>query len=86
MTVRVHPGAKRNAISGTHGDALKISLAAPPIDGRANAALIDFLAQRLNVPRLSIAFISGATSRTKVVRITGITAAEAEARLLSDLA
>jgi uncharacterized protein (TIGR00251 family) len=86
VTVRVHPGAICNAISGTHGDALKISLTAPPTDGRANAALIEFLAQRLGVPRLSVELIAGSASRTKVVRILGVTATEVEAQLLSDLA
>jgi uncharacterized protein len=86
LSVRVHPGAKRNAITGTHVDALKISLTTPPTDGRANAALIAFLAELLNIPRLSIELISGATNRSKTLRLTGITAAEAGARLLSDLA
>ena len=86
LSVRVHPGAKRNAITGTHADALKISLTTPPTDGRANQALIVFLAERLNIPRLSIELISGATNRSKTLRLTGITTAEAEACLLSDLA
>lgn len=86
LSVRVHPGAKRNAITGTHADALKISLTTPPTDGRANAALIAFLAELLDVPRGSIDLITGATNRSKTLRITGITAAEAEARLLTGLA
>ena len=86
LSVRVHPGAKRNAITGTHADALKISLTTPPTDGRANAALIAFLAERLNIPRASITLISGATNRSKTLRLTGITTAEAETRLLTDLA
>ena len=86
LTVRVHPGAKRNAITGTHNDALKISLTTPPTDGRANPALIAFLAERLDIPRLSIELISGAINRSKTLRLTGISAAEAEARLLTDLA
>lgn len=86
LSVRVHPGAKRNAITGTHGDALKISVTTPPSDGRANIALVAFLAERLDIPRMSIELISGSASRTKMLRITGITAAEAETRLLSDLA
>jgi hypothetical protein len=86
LSVRVHPGAKRNAITGTHADALKISLTTPPTDGRANAALIAFLADRLNIPRLSIELLTGATTRSKTLRLTGITTAEAESRLLTDLA
>lgn len=86
LSVRIHPGAKRNAITGTHADALKISLTASPTDGRANAALIAFLAERLSIPRASIEILSGQTSRSKTLRLTGITAAEAEARLLTHLA
>lgn len=86
LSVRVHPGAKRNAITGTHDGALKISLTAPPSDGRANAALIAFVAERLQIPRPSVELIAGATNRSKTLRLAGITAAEAEARLLSDVA
>lgn len=86
LSVRVHPSAKRNAVTGTHGDALKISLTTAPADGRANAALIAFLAERLGISRRSVELVTGATSRTKILRITGITAVEVEACLLSDLA
>lgn len=86
LSVRVHPGAKRNAITGTHDDALKISLTTPPTDGRANDALIALLAERLNIPRLSIEILTGFTSRSKTLRLTGITTAEAEALLLTALA
>jgi len=86
LPVRIHPGAKRNAITGTHDGALKISLTTPPTDGRANAALIEFLADRLNIPRARITLLTGATSRTKTLRITGLTQNEVEEKLLSDLA
>jgi uncharacterized protein (TIGR00251 family) len=86
LPVRVHPGAKRNAITGTHDGALKISLTTPPTDGRANAALIAFLAERLNIPRATIELITGATSRSKTLRLTGLTPAEVESRLLTVLA
>ena len=86
LSVRVHPGAKRNAITGTHADTLKISLTTPPTDGRANAALIAFLAERLDIPRLSIELLTGHTSRSKTLRLTGITAAEAESCLFTNLA
>jgi uncharacterized protein len=85
LPVRIHPGAKRNAVTGTHDGAVKISLTTPPTDGRANEALIAFLAERLNVPRSRIALVSGQTSRSKVLRITGLNAAEVESRLGSDL-
>ena len=86
ISVRVHPGAKRNAITGTHDGALKISLTTPPTDGRANQALIAFLAERLNIPRTSIALLTGATSRSKTLRLTGITVDEADQQLLTDVA
>jgi len=85
LSVRVHPGAKRNAITGTHADALKISLTTPPTDGRANAALIAFLAEHLNIPRTSIELLTGHTNRSKTLRLIGLTAAEAEARLFTHL-
>jgi len=86
LPVRVHPGAKRNAITGTHDGALKISLTTPPTDGRANAALIEFLADHLRIPRARITLLTGATSRSKTLRITGLTQNEVEEKLLSDLA
>jgi uncharacterized protein (TIGR00251 family) len=84
LSVRVHPGAKQNAITGTHDGSLKISLTTPPTDGRANAALIAFLSDRLNIPRAHIELLTGATSRSKTLRIAGLPSAEVEARLLTD--
>jgi uncharacterized protein (TIGR00251 family) len=69
LTLHVQPGAKKTEIAGPHGDALKIRLLAPPVDGRANAALLDFLANRLGVAKSKIALISGQASRRKVVEI-----------------
>jgi uncharacterized protein (TIGR00251 family) len=86
LPVRVHPGAKQNAITGTHDGSLKISLTTPPTDGRANAALIAFLSDRLNIPRARIELLTGATNRSKTLHITGLTSAEVEACLLTDLA
>jgi uncharacterized protein (TIGR00251 family) len=85
LPVRVHPGAKRNAITGTHDGALKISLTTPPTDGRANDALIVFLAERLNIPRARITLLTGATSRGKSLRIAGLGAAEVHAALGPEL-
>ncbi len=73
LGVRVHPGARRNAISGIHDGALKISLTTPPTDGRANAALIAFLAEQLSIPRQRITLVSGATSRSKTLHLDGLT-------------
>lgn len=69
LTVHVQPGAKTTEVVGLHGDALKIRLAAPPVDGKANAALIDFLAGRLGVPKSAIELKSGQTSRRKQLAV-----------------
>jgi len=81
FAVKVHPRAKRNAITGTVGDALKLSLTAPPVDGKANAACIDFFAKLLKVPRSSITIAAGQTSRNKVIRVAGLTAEQVRDRL-----
>lgn len=82
LSVRVHPGARKNGVTGVHADALKIALTAPPVDGKANEALIAFLAHALRLPRARIALVSGLTSRAKMIRITGKSAAEVAASLL----
>ena len=81
LPVRVHPGAKRNEITGTHDGALKISLTTPPTDGRANDALIAFLAAFLKVPRASVTLLTGASSRSKTLHISGKSAAQIQAAL-----
>ena len=83
FSVRVHPRAKKNAISGEVGDALKLSLTAPPADSKANEACIAYFAELLAVPRSSITIAAGATSRNKVIRVAGLGAAEVEQRLRS---
>ena len=82
LSVQVHPGARKNSVTGIHADALKIALTAPPVDGKANEALIAFLADALHLPRARVALVAGATSRAKMVRITGKSAAEVTAALL----
>jgi uncharacterized protein len=82
LTVRVHPGARKNSVTGVHVDALKIALTAQPVDGKANEALIVFLADTLRLPRARVALVSGLTSRAKMLRITGKSAAEVAAALL----
>lgn len=72
LSLHIQPGAKRTETAGLHGDALKIRLAAPPVDGKANEALIAYLAKRLDVPKSRVELISGQTSRAKRVRIDGI--------------
>ena len=81
FAVKVHPRAKKNAITGEIGDALKLSLTTPPIDGRANEACIEFFAKLLKVPRSSVTIASGLTSRNKVIRVAGISAEELRKRL-----
>ena len=76
VSVRVHPGARRNAVSGIHDGAVKISLTTPPVDGRANETLITFVAELLGLPRGRVSLVAGMTSRTKVLRVTGKSAAE----------
>jgi len=71
--VKVHPRAKKNEITGELGDALKVSLTAPPVEGRANEACIEFFAKLLRVPRSSVTIGSGQTSRNKVIRVAGVT-------------
>lgn len=81
LAVRVHPGARKNDVAGLHAGAVKISIAAPPVDGRANEALVAYLAELLKLPRARISLVSGASGRSKVLRITGKSAAEVEAAL-----
>jgi uncharacterized protein (TIGR00251 family) len=82
VAVRVHPGARKNSLSGVHAGALKISLTTPPVDGRANEALIEFVAEKLRLPRSRISLLAGATNRSKVLRVTGKSAAEVHAALI----
>lgn len=72
LTLHVQPGAKRSELAGLHGEALKVRLAAPPVDGKANAALLAFLAEYLGVAKSAVSLLSGETSRHKVVRIQGV--------------
>jgi uncharacterized protein len=81
FAVKVHPRAKRNAITGEVGDALKLALTAPPVDGKANEACIEFLAKLLNLPRSSVTIAAGLTSRNKVIRVAGLTAQQVRDRL-----
>ena len=81
FAVRIQPRARRNAIIGELGDALKIALTAPPVDGRANEACVEFLADLLGLPRSSITVASGRSNRNKVIRVTGLSAAELKNRI-----
>ncbi|HET7831754.1 MAG TPA: DUF167 family protein [Gallionella sp.] len=71
LTLHIQPGAKRSEIAGLHGDALKIRLAAPPIEGRANEALLKFIAQLFEVPLRQVELKQGGQSRHKVIQVQG---------------
>lgn len=75
FAVRVQPRASRSEIVGLHGDAMKIRLSAPPVDGAANEALVELIAEMLGVGRRAVHIVSGETSRSKVVEVEGVTAA-----------
>ena len=81
VSVRVHPGARRSAVGGIHDGAVKISLTTPPVDGRANEALIAFVAELLGIPKGRVSLVAGMTGRTKVLRITGKNSDEVRAAL-----
>ena len=69
LTLHIQPGARTTEVAGIHGDALKIRLAAPPVDGKANAALIEFVAQRLGVAKSLLSLKSGHSARRKVLEV-----------------
>ena len=81
FVVKIHPRAQKNAITGQLGDVLKLSLTAPPVEGRANEACIEFLANLLKVPPSSVTIASGQTNRKKVIRVAGLSAEEVRKRL-----
>ena len=76
LTVKVHPRARRSAVTGRLGDAWKLDLTAPPAEGKANEECVRYLAELMGVPRARVRIVTGLTSRTKVVEIEGITPEE----------
>lgn len=86
LAVRAQPGAKKTAITGVYGEGptaqLKIAVHAPPLEGRANLALIAFLAETFSIPKNSVDLISGELSRSKVFLLHGVTLAKAESLLV----
>lgn len=82
FSIKVQPRARKNAITGRVGDALKLSLTAPPVEGKANQAVIDFLAEFFDIPRSSITIANGATSRLKLIRIATANLQALQQRLL----
>jgi uncharacterized protein (TIGR00251 family) len=81
FAVKVQPRASRNAVVGELGEALKIALTTPPVEGRANKACVEFLAKLLNVARSSVSIAAGETSRNKVICVAGVSAEEVRTRL-----
>jgi uncharacterized protein (TIGR00251 family) len=81
VTVKVHPRAKRSAIAGRLGEAYKLDLAAPPVDGKANDECVRYFAELAGVSRGSVRIVKGATSRMKVVEVEGVGQEELENRL-----
>jgi len=84
VSVRVQPGARKDTVLGLHGGAVKIALSAPPVDGKANDALVAFVAEKVGLPRARVSLLSGMTNRNKVLRVTGKSAAEVRAALSPD--
>jgi hypothetical protein len=83
FAVHVQPRAKQPGIDGTHGDALRVRVQAPPVDGAANDAVVTLIAGALGVPARDVRIAAGQTGRQKLVDVDGIDAAAATARLLS---
>ena len=83
LTLHIQPGARKTEVVGVHGDALKIRLAAPPVDGKANAALTAFVAERLALAKSAVTLKSGQTSRRKVLEVMS-PPTDGEQRLLAD--
>lgn len=81
LTIRAQPRASRTEVAGPYGDALRVRLAAPPVDGAANDELVAFLADALGVRKGDVEIARGHGSRSKTVRVRGVDAAEARRRL-----
>lgn len=81
LSVILSPGARKHSVEGVLGDALKIRIAAPAVEDKANRALVEYLAETLQLPRRSVRLISGRKSRRKVLRIDGLDVASLRQRL-----
>lgn len=81
LALLIQPRASRTRVAGEHDGRLKIQIAAPPVEGEANAALVEFLSESLGVPRRQIELLAGETGRRKRVRVSGVEVAAAEAAL-----
>ncbi len=81
LSVKVQPRARRNEVGGLHGGELKVAVTAPPVDSAANEAVVELLAETLGLPRRAVTLVRGQTSRHKLLRLEGITAETAAAKL-----
>ena len=81
LKLRIAPNAKRSEVAGVHGDAIKLKIAAPAVEGRANEALMEFLAEKLGVPQRDVVLVGGAKSRDKLVEIANLEEGLARERL-----
>ena len=90
LAIRAQPGAKKTGVTGVYGEGtaaqLKIAVHAPPLEGRANSALIDFLAETFSIPKCAIEIVSGELTRNKVLHLRGVTLAQAKAVLSEKIA
>jgi uncharacterized protein (TIGR00251 family) len=84
LRLRVVPNARRSEVVGVHGEAIKVKVQAPAVEGKANEALREFLAERLDVPARAVEIISGGKSRDKMVAVEGLETAQARERLLGE--
>lgn len=85
FSVKVHPRARRERVAGVFGNALKLEITAPPVEGKANEACIEFFSELLKVPRSSVTIAAGNSSRHKVIRVVGVTAVSVEQTLTAAL-
>lgn len=83
LRLRIVPNAKRSEVVGMHGEAIKVKVQAPAMDGKANEALLVFLAEKLGVPRRDVTLVAGEKSRDKIVTVEGVAGDEARQRLLT---
>jgi len=81
FAVRVHPRSSRAGVDGVHGGALRVRVHAAPVDGAANEAVVEVIAEALDVSKRAVTIVSGATARSKVVEVSGLTATGARRRL-----
>lgn len=83
IQVHVQPGASRSEVAGLHGDRIRLRIQSPPVDGRANAAVVAWVARQLGVPRRAVSLVRGEKSREKTVEVSGVTVEEVEEKLKS---